>query len=201
MGVYAVADDVLVTGKGTNYAEAMKNHDDNMIALLNRCQERKLKLNADKLCFKCDNIPFIGHLLTPEGIKADPAKIKAILSMEKPTDVSGVQRLIGMVKYLGKFLSSLSDICEPLRRVTHKDTVWKWTSEHDAAFQNIKTAVTKPLSSSFSIQTCLLRDKGMHPPKVLGLSYSKMANLLHIAAEHSQRQSKTIAKLRRIFWP
>lgn len=123
VGVYAVADDVLVTGKGSNYAEAMNNYDDNMIALLNRCKERSINLNADKLSVKFDNISFIGHLLTPKGIKADPAKIKAILNMEKPTDVSGVQRLFAMVKYLGKFLNSLSDICEPLRRLTHKDTV------------------------------------------------------------------------------
>ena len=132
-----------MTGKGKTYSEATKNHDENMIALLKRCQERCIKLNADKLQFKCDEVSFIGHLLTPDGVKADPAKIKAILEMEKPNDVSGVQRLIGMVKYLGKFLSSLSDICEPLRRLTHKDAAWNWNSEHDEAFQNIKNAVTK----------------------------------------------------------
>ena len=41
--------------------------------------------------------------------------------MEKPQDVTGVQRLIGLVKYLSKFLSNLSQICEPIRRLTHKD--------------------------------------------------------------------------------
>ena len=119
-GVYAVADDALVIGKGRTCSEATKNHDENMIALLKRCQERCIKLNADKLQFKCDEVSFIGHLLAPDGVKADPAKIKAILEMEKPNDVSGVQRLIGMVKYLGKFLSSLFDICELLRGLTHK---------------------------------------------------------------------------------
>ena len=49
--------------------------------------------------------------------------MKAVLEMEKPIDVSGVQHLIGMVKYLGKFLSSLVDVCEPLRRLTHKDAI------------------------------------------------------------------------------
>ena len=63
--------------------------------------------------------------------------------MEKPTDVSGLQRLIGMVKYLGKYQNSLSDICEPLRRLTHKNAVWNWAKEHDKAFQDTKNAVTK----------------------------------------------------------
>ena len=114
-----------------------------MIALLKRCQECHIKLNADKIKFKCNEVTYIGHLLTPDGIRPDPAKMKAILEMEKPTDVSGVQRLIGMIKYLGKFLSSLSDICEPLRGLTHKDTIWHWKNEHDKAFQDIKNAVTK----------------------------------------------------------
>ena len=46
---------------------------------------------------------FIGHRLTKEGLKPDPAKVKAILSMKKPDDTAAVQRLMGMVKYLTKF--------------------------------------------------------------------------------------------------
>ena len=114
-----------------------------MIAFLKRCQEYNIKLNADKFKFKCDEVSFIRHLLTRDGVKADPAKIKPFLEMEKRTDVSGVQQLIGMVKYLGKFLNSLSDICERLRRLTHKDAEWNCTNEHKEAFQGIKNAVTE----------------------------------------------------------
>ena len=85
---------------------------------------------------------FIGHRLTKEGLKPDPAKVKAILSMKKPDDVAAVQRLMGMVKYLSKFLSDLSQICEPIRRLTHKDVPWFWTKEQDVAFDKIKEAVT-----------------------------------------------------------
>jgi hypothetical protein len=48
-------------------------------------------------------MPYIGHLLTAEGVKPDPEKIAAITNMEKPTDVKGVQRLLGMANYLTKF--------------------------------------------------------------------------------------------------
>ena len=63
-GMYAIAYDALVTGKGNTLPEAMKNHDTNMIAFLKRCQEYNIKLNADKFKFKCDEVSFIGHLLT-----------------------------------------------------------------------------------------------------------------------------------------
>ena len=85
---------------------------------------------------------FIGHRLTKEGLKPDPAKLRAILNMKKPDDVAAVQRLMGKVKYLPKFLSDLSQICEPIRRLTHKDVPWFWTKEQDAAFNKIKEAVT-----------------------------------------------------------
>ena len=49
---------------------------------------------------------------------------------------------MGMVKYLSKFFCDLSQICEPIRRLTHKDLPWFWTKEQDIAFDKIKEAVT-----------------------------------------------------------
>ncbi len=51
--------------------------------------------------------------------------------MPKPTDVRGVQRLLGMVNYLAKFCPHLSDQCEELRQLTHKDCEWTWTEQHE----------------------------------------------------------------------
>ena len=90
-GVYAVADDALITGKGETYEEAVKNHDENMLALLKQCQEKNIKLNKDKFKFKCKEISFLGHTLTQNGLKIDPAKVKAITKMERPQDVPGEQ--------------------------------------------------------------------------------------------------------------
>ncbi|CAC5398223.1 unnamed protein product [Mytilus coruscus] len=81
--------------------------------------------------------------LLAEGVKPDHEKIAAIVNMEKPTNVKGVQRLLGMINYLTKFLENLSDISEPIRKLTHKENAWNWTFEHDKAFEMIKKAVTK----------------------------------------------------------
>ena len=50
--------------------------------------------------------------------------------------------MIGLVKYLSKFLNNLSQICKPIRRLTHKDAEWRWSAEQDEAFRKIKEAVT-----------------------------------------------------------
>ena len=56
-----------------------------------------------------------------------------------------------MVKYLSKFLSNLSELCQPLHKVTHKDAEWQWTQEQEHAFQSLKVAVTQaPVLKCFS---------------------------------------------------
>jgi len=108
-------------------SEASFDHDKNLRSLLERCQERNIKLNREKFGFKCPQVPFIGHLLTSEGLKPDPKKVEAICSMPKPEDVQAVQRFVNTVKYLSRFLEDLSDMSEPLRRLTHKDVPWEWS--------------------------------------------------------------------------
>ena len=139
--MYAVADDAIVTGRGETYEEAVKNHDMNMLALLKHCQQKNLKLSKEKSRFKCEEVSFIGHTLTQNGLKIDPAKVDAITKMNKPKDVAGVQRFIGMVKYLAKFLPRLSEVSEPLRNLTHKNAPWVWGKDHDKSFADIQKAI------------------------------------------------------------
>ena len=101
-----------------------------------------MKLNREKLQLKCLETTFIGHVLMPEGVKPDPSKVEAIVKMERPSDVAAVQRLVGLTNYLSKFLSQLSELCEHLRRLTHKGVEWSWSAEQEKAFENIKQAVT-----------------------------------------------------------
>jgi hypothetical protein len=88
-------------------------------------------------------VKYMGHILTANGLKADPEKLDAITQMENPTDVTGVQRLIGTVNYLARFLPNLSSLCDPLRQLTKNGVEFCWGSEHDEAMQRIKESVTK----------------------------------------------------------
>lgn len=74
-----------------------------MRQFLSRCREKNIKLNAEKFKLRQHEVPYIGHMLTAEGLKIDPEKIRAARDMPRPSDVKGVQRLMGMVNYLSKF--------------------------------------------------------------------------------------------------
>ena len=142
-GVYKIADDLLIIGQGDTDEEADQDHDHNLKNLLDRCRTKGIKLNKDKFQFKCSEVSFIGHVMTKEGLKPDPRKVEAIVKMDRPNDVPAVQRFIGLVKYLSKFLRDLSEMCEPLRRLTHKGAEWIWGHEQEVAFERIKEAVVK----------------------------------------------------------
>ena len=64
--------------------------------------------------------------------------------MERLTDVTGVQRVMGTVGYLAKFLPRLSEVSQPLRQLTKKRTEFLWDEVHDRAFSRIKELVTAP---------------------------------------------------------
>ena len=88
-----------------------------MTNLLERCRERNVKLSYEESTFNGKEIPLMGHLITSQGLKPEAAKIEAVINMMKPTDVKGIQRSIGFVTYLSRFLPDLSDSLEPLRQL------------------------------------------------------------------------------------
>ncbi len=151
-GIEPIADDILVVGCGDSDAEAELDHDKNLCALMERCRAVKLRLSEKKLQFKLKVVHFHGHILSAEGLRIDPEKTKAVLAMPTPQDVKAVQRFIGFVTYLAKFLPRLSGVCEPFRRLLDKGIAWHWLPRHDEAVQEIKRMITdKPVLKYYDI--------------------------------------------------
>ncbi|KAL6471877.1 hypothetical protein MHYP_G00205270 [Metynnis hypsauchen] len=145
-GVRTIADDILIIVEGENEEGSVRDHDVKLRKLLDRCRKRNIKLNAEKFKLRQSEVPYIGHRLTSEGLKIDPEKSRAIAEMPSPTDVKGLQRLLGMVNYLSKFCEHLADDCEVLRQLMHKDAVWEWSDVQENAFRKLKrTIATAPV--------------------------------------------------------
>ena len=75
---------LLIIGQGDTDEKADLDHDQNLRNLLDRCRARNIKLNKEKFHFKCSVVSFIGHVMTMNGLKADPNKVEAIIKMERP---------------------------------------------------------------------------------------------------------------------
>ena len=136
-GVETDIDDIIV------HAETEVKHDQRLHSVLERCEKINLTLNKEKCVFKCKEVTYIGHKLTKDGIKPDDNKVRAINEIPAPSDKKGVERLLGTVNYLGKFIPNLATVTEPIRILLRKDTEFEWSYEQDQAFQEIKAILTK----------------------------------------------------------
>ena len=110
-GVHGIADDILTHG------ETEVQHNGRLLTLLETARMNNLSLNPDKIQFKSTDCKFFGHRLTPEGLKLDPKKVKAIVKMPQPQSIQSLQSFNGMVNYLERFSPVLTELAEPLRRL------------------------------------------------------------------------------------
>ena len=140
-GVEVIADDILCYGSGENIEDALKDHDSNLLNLLDRARSINLKLNK-KLRLRLDQVTYMGHSFTSEGLRPDPMKVEAIASMPRPDDKKAVQRLLGCVNYLSRFMPTISEVSEPLRKLTEKNAMFVWESQQEEAFQAIKNMIS-----------------------------------------------------------
>ena len=85
------ADDFFVCCNGPTLAEAVADHDKMLCKLLERCRERGMRLNPDTLKLHQTSLSFMGHLVTSEGLRPDPEKVRSIMDMPRMTDVADVE--------------------------------------------------------------------------------------------------------------
>ncbi|XP_074347173.1 uncharacterized protein LOC141686005 [Apium graveolens] len=133
-------DDMLVKSKEAN------DHVEHLIEMFNIIRRYHMKLNPLKCMFSMESGKFLGFIVNYRGIKANPAKIKALLDMKSPTSVKQVQSLTGRIAVLNRFVSKSSDRCKEFCKaikVAGKDFVW--TPEYEEAFRRIKEQQGNPL--------------------------------------------------------
>lgn len=128
-------DDVLI------HAKEQAEHDRRVRATLSRIQEAGMTLNH-KCEFNKTSIKFLGHIIDNTWIHVDPEKTTAITKFPAPTSVTELQRFMGMVNHLGKFVPHLATLNEPLCQLLHKDAVWTWGEPQQRAFDQIKGVLT-----------------------------------------------------------
>ena len=141
-GTEVVADDFLIYGCGDTLETAIRDHDVNLRKFLERCRQKNVVLNAEKMKLRTTSVPFIGHVATSAGLGIAPEKVSAVVHMPTPSDIAGVRRFLGLVQYLAKFLPSLSDMTASLRELCKKDAEFIWSSPQEKAFQAVKDAAT-----------------------------------------------------------
>ena len=139
-GVEVLIDDIIVHGAD------QKQHDKRLTAVLNKLANANITLNRKKCEFNVKTVKVLGHIVSPNGITADPTKVNAIISMQRPKNVKELRSFLGMVNHLSKFQSHLANETKPLRDLLCKENQWFWGPKQDKSFLNVKhSLVSTPI--------------------------------------------------------
>ena len=114
-GVAIIADDLIIQVCG------IKEHDENLLAVLRRRRERGLTLNEKKCQFRLPKLTFLGHDLSSKGIAPSEEKVSAVQNAKPPQSTAEVRSFLGLVQYCAKFLTDFFQVAEPLRTLTRND--------------------------------------------------------------------------------
>ncbi|MCG8620490.1 MAG: RNA-directed DNA polymerase, partial [Proteobacteria bacterium] len=139
-------DDVIV------YSQTPEEHLERLEAVFKKLSSHGLKLKPSKCTFFKEEITYLGHLITADGVATDPSKIEVVKNWPTLETVSDVRSFLGFVGYYRRFIKGFSQIAKPLYQLTRglesqskktaKKTFVKFGEKEEEAFRILKKACT-----------------------------------------------------------
>ena len=120
-----------------------KDHDLAFTILLQVARKCNVKLNYEKLQYKCTEVNFYGETYTTDSCKPAQSKIITIVKMPSPSSKKEVQSFIGMINYLSKFSPRLTVLAEPIRELVKEKVPFNWGPEHQESFEMLKKEIIR----------------------------------------------------------
>ena len=114
-------DDIII------HVKNLADHNNKLTEVFDICTVNNLKLQCTKCQFLKKEITFLGHLITPQGIKLNPNTTKAVQEFPEPKNVRETQSFLGLANYYRRFIPKFSDIAEPLIKLTRKGTEFEFS--------------------------------------------------------------------------
>jgi hypothetical protein len=132
--VLVYLDDILI------YSKTPEEHSQHLRQVLELLREHQLYANMKKCSFAKSEVAYLGHIVSPEGVKVDPRKTAAVYNWPKPTCLTELWSFLGLATYFRKFIKDFAKLAMPLHGMTRKGVLWDW-----------RARVSKPLRLSSTL--------------------------------------------------
>ena len=134
---FAYLDDLIITSPN------MEKHLKDLQEIFEVFKKHNLRANKEKCRFAAEEVHYLGHVISKEGIKTDKGKVSAILDIKAPKDVTGVRRIQQTFAWFRRFVPNMSEILAPITQLTKKNAKFVWGPIHQEAMERIKKLITE----------------------------------------------------------
>jgi len=151
-------DDILI------FSQSFEEHIERIRVIFDKIKQSGLKLSPDKCNFFLNEVKFLGHVVSSDGLKTDPDKIKALKEWPLPATVTEMRQFLGFANYYRKFVRSYAELTVSLETMLknsskksfakNDNTPLQWTTEGKDAFLEIKHHLCEAPCLTFPIRDC-----------------------------------------------
>lgn len=126
-------DDIIV------HSQDFASHLQRLDAVFGKLRTANLKLKPSKCEFFKQELKYLGHVVSKQGISPDPEKVTVLKSWPSPKSVEELRSFLGFVGYYRRFCKDFSRVAKPLHEMLGNKAAsgFQWTSEHETAFRRL----------------------------------------------------------------
>lgn len=128
----AYLDDILI------YSDNLLEHDMHVNKVLARLDAAGLQADIKKCEFNVMSTKYLGFIISTDGIRVDPEKVRVIEEWKPPGTVKGIQSFLGFCNFYRRFIRDYGKIARPLIELTKKDFPFRFSSTCMTAFTHLK---------------------------------------------------------------
>ncbi|WVZ93557.1 hypothetical protein U9M48_039527, partial [Paspalum notatum var. saurae] len=135
--VMVFMDDILV------YSPSLSQHIVHLTSVLQQLRQHKFFLKKVKCSFAQQQIEYLGHIISCEGVATDLSKIETKQKWPTPTSITELKGFLGLTEYYRRFIKGYDVIARPLNMLLKKNA-FQWSVAAEQAFLALKQAIQQP---------------------------------------------------------
>lgn len=147
-------DDIIV------FSKSFDEHLKHLSIVISRLSSFDLTIKLAKCKFAMQEVMYLGHILSEQGVRPNPEKVRVISEYPAPSNITELRRFLGLVNYFRAFIKNCSIICAPLYQNLRKDVSFEWSSKCESSFNRLKSSLSSApvliypdLSAPFILET------------------------------------------------
>lgn len=175
--VVVFIDDILV------YSKTWEDHLKDLQVVFALLRQHQFKVKLSKYAFAQQQIPYLGHVISKEGVATDPTKVSIIQNWPTPRCVKEVRSFLGIAGYYKRFVKKFGIMSKTLTNLLRKGEIFNWTQDQDDPFKALKLALSTALCWHFQTLTKHSWLRQMPLTRVLVLCCSTMGTQYLLLAE------------------